>query len=89
MMNVMLPPTLILGFLALCIISLREKALDEREQMHIYLAGRFSFLIGIGILVIGILYQSYKHLQDPWLLITLIVMVIARFLIKFYISKKM
>lgn len=56
----------------------KEKARDERELLHRSIAARFAFLSGMGILVGGVLAESIgKHL-DPWLIVALGVMVIAK-----------
>ncbi len=57
---------------------LREKACDEREEQHKSLAGRNAFLAGSGVLVLGIVVQGYSHTVDPWLVLTLIVMIAAK-----------
>ena len=56
----------------------KEKPHDEREAFHGMLAGRYAFLVGSGILVIGILYQTHQHAVDPWLVIALTGMLLAK-----------
>jgi hypothetical protein len=57
---------------------LREKSVDEREDQHRTLAGRNAFLVGSGVLTLGIVIQGYTHTVDPWLVIALIVMVVVK-----------
>lgn len=57
---------------------LREKSVDERDNLHKYLAGRNAFLAGSGILILGIVVQGYTHTVDPWLVLALIGMVIVK-----------
>lgn len=57
---------------------LREKTSDERDEQHRTLAGRNAFLAGSGILTLGIVVQGYSHSVDPWLVVTLIVMVVVK-----------
>lgn len=57
---------------------LREKSIDERDDQHKVLAGRNAFLAGSASLILGIIVQGYTHSVDEWLVITLIVMVIAK-----------
>jgi hypothetical protein len=57
---------------------LREKSVDEREDQHKTLAGRNAFLAGSGILMLGIVVQGYTHTVDPWLVVTLIGMVVVK-----------
>jgi hypothetical protein len=51
---------------------------DERDAQHRTLAGRNAFLAGSGLLTLGIVIQGYTHTVDPWLVITLIVMVVVK-----------
>lgn len=56
----------------------KEKARDERELLHRSIGSRFAFLSGMGILVIGVLMESIAKQLDPWLIVALCVMVIAK-----------
>lgn len=56
----------------------RERPRDERETAHVMLAGRYAFMSGTLLLVIGIVVQSWQHQLDAWLPITLGVMVMAK-----------
>lgn len=56
----------------------KENARDERENLHRMLAGRIAFLAGSASLVIGIIFQSFKHELDFWLVFTLSVMILAK-----------
>lgn len=56
----------------------RENARDEREGMHRMIAGRFAFLTGAGVLVAGIILQSFRHALDAWLVLALGAMIIAK-----------
>ena len=55
-----------------------ERAADEREHLHKLLASRAAFLIGAGILAVGLLVQSLSHSVDPWLAFSLGAMVITK-----------
>lgn len=56
----------------------KENARDERENLHKMIAGRIAFLAGSAVLVIGIVLQSLSHQLDVWLVITLVVMILAK-----------
>lgn len=56
----------------------RENAKDERETLHRMLAGRMAYLVGTGILVLGIIVQSFRHELDSWLIFTLGSMILAK-----------
>lgn len=58
----------------------KEQVRDEREGLHRMLAGRFAFLVGSSILVIGIIAQALRHASDPWLIYALVGMLIAKIL---------
>ncbi len=65
-------------------LILREKVSDEREGIHRMLAGRNAFLTGAIISIIGIVIQSFSHHVDPWLVITLVAMVIVKLATRMY-----
>jgi len=56
----------------------REQTGDEREELHRNLVSRIAFLAGSGTLVLGIISQSITHTLDPWLVVVLSVMIIAK-----------
>ena len=74
----------ILVFLLFAGLAWKEVAGDEREEQHRQFAGRISFLSGIGLLMIGIIYQSLQHALDPWLLVILCSMVIIKLFTRLY-----
>ena len=56
-----------------------EKVQDEREHFLSLTAGKVAFLIGAGILVVGIVIESFSYnAPDPWLLAALGGMVLAK-----------
>lgn len=73
-------------FLIFSSLVFREKARDERENILKMNAGRISFLTGSVIAVVGILYQSASHNIDPWLVYTLIGMILAKTAVRLYSS---
>lgn len=68
---------------------LREEKTDERDSAHRTLAGRNAFLAGSGILTLAIVIQGYTHSVDPWLVITLIVMIIVKILTRVWSDKNL
>ena len=62
----------------------KESQGDEREQSHRLLAGRFSFFAGTATLLCGIVVQSLQHEIDPWMIITLGVMILTKIVIRIY-----
>lgn len=75
-------------FIVFSALVFRERSRDERENVLRMNAGRISFLAGSIIAVIGILYQSLSHDIDPWLVMTLIGMVLAKTLTRVYSTLK-
>ena len=73
-------------FMVFSSLVFREKSRDERENVLKMNAGRISFLAGSIIAVIGILYQSTTHNIDPWLVYTLIGMILAKTTTRLYSS---
>jgi hypothetical protein len=76
----MLIVSLMVSFLTFAAYLLREKSSDEREAVHILTAGRISYLVGVGTLIVGIILQALKHEIDPWLVIALCAMVFSKLL---------
>jgi hypothetical protein len=80
---------LIISFLTFAAFLLRERSSDERESMHILTAGRISYLVGVGALILGIIMQALAHDIDPWLVIVLCSMIFSKFLSRIYSHFKM
>ncbi len=71
-------------FLLLAGVIWKETTGDERELQHRQTAGRMSFLVGTGILIVGIIRQTLQHTLDPWLLVALCGMVITKLITRLY-----
>jgi len=68
---------------------LRENKFDEREEGHRALAGRNAFLVGAGLLTLGIVVQGYTHTVDPWLVVTLIAMIVVKISTRMWSDKNL
>lgn len=66
----------------------REQAEDEREELHRFLAARFAYLVGAGILMIAVLIQSLAHMLDPWIIVALVGMLIAKIAGRMYAKSR-
>lgn len=66
----------------------KERSKDERENLHMLNAGRLSFLIGSSVLAVGIFSQSLMHEVDPWLVYTLIAMLLTKTVSRIYSQLK-
>lgn len=80
---------LIVSFLTFAAYLFWEKSSDERESIHILTAGRISYLVGVGTLIIGIILQALKHDIDPWLVFALCTMIFSKLLSRMYSHFKM
>ena len=81
-----MPDMMVMGMLVGAIVLfgifasfiLREGKLDERDELHRTFAGRNAFLAGSGMLILGIVVQGYAHSVDPWLVATLVLMIVVK-----------
>lgn len=79
-MDMMMTAALAVVFGIFAVFVWQEQARDEREILHRMLAGRVAYLVGSGVLVIGIIAQDLNHRADPWLVLTLMAMVLTKVL---------
>ena len=77
-MELMLIVFLVVMFFIFAALFWKESSADERENFHRQHAGRLSYLFGTSILVLGIIVQSINHNIDPWLVYTLIAMILVK-----------
>lgn len=59
-------------------MMLRERGGDEREAHHRMIAGRAGFLAGIVVLTTALVVQGFTHTIDPWIPLTIGVMVVGK-----------
>jgi hypothetical protein len=62
----------------------RESSSDEREKLHKLEAGRIAYLVGISVITLGIVIQSFSYDIDPWLFYALISMIIVKIAARIY-----
>ena len=94
--NFLMPPPylsmliifLIVVFGIFAAVIWKEHARDEREQLHRMLAGRYAFLTGSSILVVGIIIQSLQHAIDRWLIFALVGMILVKLIALGYSQKR-
>lgn len=85
----MLMIAFIISFLTFAAYLLKENPSDERESIHILTAGRISYLVGVGSLILGTIFQTLQHEIDPWLVIALCAMIFSKLLSRIYSHFKM
>ena len=80
---------LLLAFIRFAAFIFKEKSSDEREDVHVQKAGRISYLVGVGVLVVGLIYQALNHEIDSWLVFALCAMVFSKIIFRIYSNFKM
>ena len=66
----------------------REKAQDEREELHAMRASRMAYLAGLAVLVVGAAYQALTDMVDGWVFSAIAVMVLVKLATRLYASKR-
>jgi hypothetical protein len=95
--NFWMPDMMLMGILASALVLfaifasfvLRERVIDERDNVHRTLAGRNAFLSGSAMLMLGIILQGYSHTVDPWLVISLIIMIVVKIVSRIWSDKNL
>jgi len=77
----------IIFFILFALYLFRERAADEREELHRYIAARWAYLSGALVLVIGIVIQTFMHHLTFWLPLALGSMLVARNISQWYAKK--
>lgn len=77
-MHTIMMPLVVILFVFLAAFFWREVPGDEREQLHRFIVSRFAYFAGTLTLIIGIIYQSFHHSVDSWLIITVCIMLLAK-----------
>lgn len=66
-------------FASFLVFIWRERAHDEREQLHKMIAARIGYLLGVATIAGVLLVQAVVfHHTDPWFIVALLVMVIGK-----------
>ena len=79
---------LLVAFAVFAVFLYREKPGDERDVLHTMNSGRVAFLVGSALLTLGIVVQALQDSVDPWLVATLVGMVLSKLLSRIYSDKK-
>lgn len=67
----------------------RERSEDERDEYHKMLAARLGYLLGAGVLLIGIIWQTLTYMLDPWLVYVLLAMIFGKLLGRYYGTREL
>ncbi|MBI2611728.1 hypothetical protein HYW54_03210 [Candidatus Gottesmanbacteria bacterium] len=76
--SMMILAGLVITFVFFASFIYKEKVSDEREAYHRFLASRYAYLLGTSVLVLGVTIQTFQHTLDPWLVLTLITMILGK-----------
>jgi ABC-type nickel/cobalt efflux system permease component RcnA len=78
----------VVAFLVFVGLVWRSRAVDERELAHQHAAARISYALGVNVIAIGIVVQSYMYELNLWLPMALGVMVLAKIGASIYYKQK-
>lgn len=62
---------------------MQEVAHDEREVILKMKSGRLAYLSGLGVLMVALIVQGFAHTIDPWIAVTIAVMVVSKLISRF------
>lgn len=74
----MLLAALLVAFGAFVAFIWRENPADEREALHRLYSDRLAFLAGAAILLAMVIVGEWRHQLDPWVLLALGAMILAK-----------
>lgn len=77
-MHPFMTPLLVILFILFSAVVWKEKPGDEREQLHTFIASRCAYFAGITVIVIGIIIESFHKMIDPWLILAVCIMLLAK-----------
>jgi len=80
--------TIITIFAILVGLIWKEKVIDERDELHRRIASRVGYISGVGVLIIGIVWQTIFSHPDYWIVIALVFMVLGKLIGLFYSRSK-
>lgn len=63
----------------------KERAYDEREELHRRISARVGYITGMSVLMLGIIVESIISHSDPWLIIVLGAMVFGKIAGQLYV----
>lgn len=78
MLSMILPTLAAVAALVTLAFALAEGRGDERAALHRYMASRAAFLLGLAVLAVGTLWQTYTHALDPWLVGALVAVTLGK-----------
>ncbi len=80
MLHPFMAPFLVVLLVILLGFLWKEHSGDEREILHRYISSRFAYFSSVLILIVGIVYESFHGNIDPWLVISVCLILLAKLL---------
>jgi|SRR5581483_5575945 len=77
-MHTAMVPLLIILFIIFSAILWKEAPGDERQQLHKFIASRFAYFAAISTLTLAIIVESLQRKLDPWIIIAICVLLLAK-----------
>ena len=78
MLSMALPMLAVVIALIVIAAALQEGRGDERDAQHRLMASRSAFVLGLAVLSVGTVWQTFNHVLDPWLVGTLVALTLGK-----------
>lgn len=79
MILLLIVTVLLAGFL---LLFWRENPADEREVENQTASARWAYIVGSLVLVVALVWQSFQHDVDPFIPLTLLVMIATKLVVQ-------
>jgi hypothetical protein len=76
--HLLIVATLLISTVVLSLVLLRQLKEDEREQKLRLFSYQAGYMIGMFSLVCGVIFQSFSHQVEPWMVVTLLLMFLSK-----------
>ena len=69
-------------FAAFAVLVWRENPGDEREAHNQFVASRMAYILGCIVLIVGLIFNTFWHVYDPFIPLALLVMVLTKIMVQ-------
>ncbi len=77
-MHPVMVPVLAIVFVILAASLWKENRGDERVEYHKFISSRFAYFAAVATLVVAIIFQTLRSELDPWLVVTVCILLLAK-----------